>query len=62
MDLTEAERAEILALSDAPPPSRPRASNRRPRWDAPTSSHLNNGRAGTLTPAQEHRSRLDARA
>ncbi|WP_422772574.1 hypothetical protein ACN28C_06025 [Plantactinospora sp. WMMC1484] len=30
-------------------------TNHRPAWDAPTRSQLANGRAGDLTPAQEHR-------
>ncbi|WP_422773546.1 hypothetical protein ACN28C_11900 [Plantactinospora sp. WMMC1484] len=56
--LTEAEAVEILTLADPPPPARP--GNGRPRWDAPTHSHLNNGRAGTLTPARQRRSRSGA--
>ncbi|MDG4789461.1 hypothetical protein O7626_26650 [Micromonospora sp. WMMD1102] len=64
--LTSTEAAEILALADPPPPARP--GNRRPRWDAPTNPHLNNGRAGNLTPAgnrtpaQQRRSRSGVRA
>ncbi|MDW5327732.1 hypothetical protein [Plantactinospora sp. KLBMP9567] len=40
-------------------PARP--TNRRPMWNAPTRVYLFNGRAGSLTPAQEHRSRHSER-
>ncbi|MFY1692073.1 hypothetical protein [Plantactinospora sp. WMMB782] len=70
VELTEVERAEIRTLAVAPPPDTPdaspppardRARNRRPGWDAPTRAHLANGRAGGLTPGQEHRTRRGAR-
>ncbi|GAA3751032.1 hypothetical protein GCM10022225_39260 [Plantactinospora mayteni] len=55
-------KAQPPATPEAsPPPARGRASNRRPEWDAPTRSHLANGRAGGLTPAQEYRARRGAR-
>lgn len=51
-------QAPVPVTPDAPPPpARPRASNSRPGWDAPTRSHLGNGRTGSLTPAQKHRAR-----
>ncbi|MFC6019013.1 hypothetical protein ACFP2T_22735 [Plantactinospora solaniradicis] len=65
IELTETERAEIRALTldtPPPPPPRTRATNRRPAWNAPTHSHLANGRAGAPAPAQEHRTRPGARA
>ncbi|MEQ4300212.1 hypothetical protein ABNF97_02260 [Plantactinospora sp. B6F1] len=45
----------------APAPVRARSRNRRPGWEAPTRSHLANGRAGGLTPGQEYRARRAAR-
>jgi hypothetical protein len=59
--LTEEEAGEVRALSDAPPPSRPRPRNQRPEWGQPTHSHLEGGRPGALTPARQHRSRSGAR-
>ncbi|GAA3742911.1 hypothetical protein GCM10022225_28100 [Plantactinospora mayteni] len=38
-----------------------RPTNRRPMWNAPTRVYLSNGRAGNLTPAQEHRARHSER-
>jgi len=66
VELTETERAEIRALTPGIPPAPPPlpripATNQRPAWNAPTRSHLANGRAGALTPAQEHRARHGAR-
>ncbi|MBE1486003.1 ferric-dicitrate binding protein FerR (iron transport regulator) [Plantactinospora soyae] len=46
----------------APPePSRTRATNQRPIWNAPAHPHLANSRAGAHTPAQEHRVRHGSR-
>ncbi|GAA3771717.1 hypothetical protein GCM10022225_68730 [Plantactinospora mayteni] len=56
-------RAAVRATASVPaPPTTPRtrATNRRHGWDGPTHSHLANGRAGGLTPAQQHRSRHSA--
>ncbi|GAA3753837.1 hypothetical protein GCM10022225_43240 [Plantactinospora mayteni] len=50
--------APVRSGPDAlPSPARFRANNRRPAWDAPTRSHLGNGRAGALTPGQAARAR-----
>ncbi|MDG4786860.1 hypothetical protein O7626_13125 [Micromonospora sp. WMMD1102] len=70
VELTEVERTEIRTLSAVPAPDTPDASpppagdrmrNRRPWWDAPTRSHLANGRTGGLMPGQEYRARRGAR-
>lgn len=54
-------RATIRATASVPARTntpRTRATNRRRHgWDAPTHSYLANGRAGGLTPGQQHRSR-----
>ncbi|MGI5212999.1 hypothetical protein [Plantactinospora sp. CA-290183] len=65
-------RASARTHGFHPPPQRFRPAtataaarrrlNQRPTWDAPTWSHLANGRAGGLTPGQLHRTAPAARS